>query len=453
MINPHQIPHSSTEPTSITVNWVLRLRWGAITSQLVLISLLWLFQKTDIPMLLAAAIIGFEVISNFLFILLKSRHKYIPDLLLYFVMFFDIVLLSILLSETGGAMNPFTFLFLLHVVVGAILLRPLVAWSLGIFTILCYSSFFITYDDFIMFFKSILFMTHPSSSSASSPLMISCGTDPDMKLHLQGMLVAFAITTVFLVFFIGRIREALKGYYNTIEQLKAERAKSEKLGALATLAAGAAHEFSTPLSTIAVAAGEMLYFCKKQGGHDELLEDITLIQSQVGNCKEILDGLSADAGTHRGEPLTEFSINDLIAKINEKYDKILNPDIIFTQQINNLTIKAPFLTLVRLTACLIKNSIDATIESSKNQITVDFDYAAPLFIITVVDQGSGMDEAVLSQATEPFYTTKAPGRGMGLGLFLARSVAESFDGKLIINSELNKGTKIIVSFAFERIGK
>ena len=92
--------------------------------------------------------------------------------------------------------------------------------------------------------------------------MLAPLSDP-LKIHLQGMWVAFTVTAFFIVFFVSRIQLALARHQKTLADLQEEKTKSERMASLATLAAGAAHEFATPLSTIAVATGEMLHSLKK----------------------------------------------------------------------------------------------------------------------------------------------------------------------------------------------
>ena len=71
--------------------------------------------------------------------------------------------------------------------------------------------------------------------------------------------------------------------------------------------------------------------------------------------------------------------------------------------------------------------------------------------IAVIDLGPGMDEEILARATEPFFTTREEGRGMGLGLFLAQSVAERYGGGVTIRSAEGEGTTVTFSVALESV--
>jgi len=271
-----------------------------------------------------------------------------------------------------------------------------------------------------------------------------------MKLHLKGMLLAFVITAFFIVFFIGRIQKALEEHQHTLVSLEKERARSEKLSSLATLSAGAAHEFSTPLSTIAVAAGEMLHQLEKGEIDRELLDDVQLIKDQVKTCKDILYQMAADAGEHLGEFLEKYEIDAVLLEIIKEFPANVHDRIKIKNEASGTIVRLPIRTLVRTVKGLIKNGLDAS------------DNVSPVFLrcfcdkkflyFEVKDQGGGMDAETSARATEPFYTTKDPGKGLGLGLFLAQNLAEQFGGELVIDSKKQSGTTVTISFALEKIG-
>ncbi|MBU0484449.1 MAG: sensor histidine kinase [Proteobacteria bacterium] len=414
--------------------WLLKLRWGAVICQILLLLAVYLFFDTGITLVVPAVIIGFQATSNFVFVWLQRKGKF-PSWLFNLIMFLDVTLLTGLLYSTGGPMNPFTFLYLIHIVVGAILMPTSWAWGLALFTVLCYGALFFLPPDLI----SLLTMEK----------QITCHVETgqntqEVQMHLQGMWVAFSITAFFIVFFVNRIQRSLTEHKITIENLKEEKARSEKLASLATLAAGAAHEFSTPLSTIAVAAGEMLYTLNAGDFDQDLVDDARLIREQVESCREILYQMSADAGEHLGEEVQLFSIKELMNEIAEDVNSKFTSTLLIDNQTDNLEIQMPLRTIKRTIRGLVKNGFDASPPGSSVQLTCRNDRKFLYF--TVKDMGSGMDESIQAKATEPFFTTKEPGKGLGLGLFLAKSFVESFGGSLTIISEPGQGTEVTISF-------
>ncbi len=258
--------------SNIAFSRILMLRWGAMLCQSLLVVAAYFFFEILTPLPILILIISFGCGSNLAFrYLFTKRNQTIPGGLFASVMFLDILLLTALLHYTGGPMNPFTFLFLIHISLGAILMRPLWAWALSIFTSLCYAA---------LFFLPRPAVAHGHMDTGSQPMSIcqSSSMTNEMALHLQGMWLAFAITVFFVVFFINKIQEDLAEHQKTLKELELEKNRSEKLASLATLSAGAAHEFSTPLATIAVASGEMLTTLKQQAADPALLEDTKLIR-------------------------------------------------------------------------------------------------------------------------------------------------------------------------------
>ena len=438
----------------LAFSWLLQLRWGAVLCQAILIFVAYSYLQIAVPVIFVSIIILFEAVSNLFFSYLHRLKKKIPEWLFGLVMFLDIILLTALLYYTGGPMNPFTFLYLVHIVLGAVLMRSIWSWSLTGFTVLCYSSFFIIDPEVLVQLPSIL----PGGYIGGTGIQETCHTafaeyallSDYMKLHLKGMLLAFAISAFFIVFFVDRIQKALEEHQQTLVSLEEEKARSEKLVSLATLSAGAAHEFSTPLSTIAVAAGEMLHQLKSGKVGQDLIDDAQLIKDQVRTCKDILYQMAADAGKHLGEPLEKYSVEHVVQQALNVFSAEDQARISVENEAAALSILLPFRTLVRTLKGLIKNGIDASQPSSRVVLRTFCD--ADFLYFQVSDQGTGMDEETRLRAAEPFFTTKEQGRGLGLGLFLAQNVAEQFGGGLSISSEEAAGTTVTISFALDNIG-
>jgi two-component system sensor histidine kinase RegB len=439
---------------NIAFSWLLRLRWGAILCQVILILAAYRYLRIAIPLAFVLTIIIFEAGSNLFFTYLFKLKKGIPQWLFGLVMFLDIIFLTALLFYTGGPMNPFAFLYLVHIVLAAVLMRPNWSWSLMVFTVLCYGSLFM-FDPEILGRLSLMlpggFIGGAEFQEACHPAIAEYAQLSDhMKLHLKGMLLAFAISAFFIVFFVGRIQKALEEHQQTLVSLEEERARSEKLASLATFSAGAAHEFSTPLSTIAVAAGEMVHQLKSGRIDESLLEDAELIKKQVKTCKNILYQMAADAGEHLGEALEKYSVAQVVHRTLNSFSAEEQARIRVENEAAALLILVPLRTLVRTLKGLVMNAIDVSRPPLKILIRCFYDKNFLYFEVT--DQGSGMDRETMTRAAEPFFTTKGAGKGLGLGLFLARNLAEQFGGGLTIVSEKMAGTTVTIRFALKQIG-
>lgn len=428
----------NTASARIALAWLLHLRWGAVAAQILLVLIALFFLEISLPYRIISGILAFEIITNLLFVFLKKKEIALAERLFTLAMFLDTALLTGLIYYTGGPMNPFTFLYLVHITLGAILMQPGWSWALAFFTTGCYATLFFLPAQGGM-----------SQSCHPEPAMLATLSDP-LKIHLQGMWVAFAVTAFFIVFFVSRIQLALARHQKTLADLQEEKTKSERMASLATLAAGAAHEFATPLSTIAVAAGEMFHALKNTNAPDcqELLADITLIRDQVARCKDILFHLAADAGDQMGEAFTDFSLDELMENLLDTLPDALKNQVHYTNRAGGLTVRMPLRTLRRIVRGLIKNALDA---APSAPVLVECRQDATRLYLEVTDNGAGMAPDIASRAAEPFFTTKEPGKGLGLGLFLAKSIAERFGGGVSLISEPGKGSKVTIFFALQLI--
>ncbi len=222
--------------------------------------------------------------------------------------------------------------------------------------------------------------------------------------------------------------------------------QSRKIEALTTFAAGAAHELATPLSTIAIASGEILHdILNNCSDEEELHDDISLIRDQVERCKYILKQMAANAGQEVGEKVISFSIKKLVDDILILFSPDTFDQIAVDIQVANQSIVMPLHSLSRVIRGLLRNGIEAS-ENGKTIFLSCYENATYLFF-EIRDQGKGMDEETLKRAIDPFFTTKPPGHNLGLGLYLAQSLASQFGGDLQIASSPLQGTAITIRFA------
>mgnify|MGYP006877900352 CR=1 FL=1 len=209
----------STKQSILATSWLLLLRWGALVCQFLLILAVYIFFQITPPLPLLILIILFGAGTNLAFYaFFQKKKKAIPGLLFAMVMLLDVLLLTALLHATGGPMNPFTFLFLTHISLGAILMRPLWAWFLACFTIFCYAALFFLPAPISAPLDPALL--NPQGADCHTQLITGQSMSGDMALHLQGMWLAFAITVFFLVHFVSRFQKDIEGHKQTLDELE-----------------------------------------------------------------------------------------------------------------------------------------------------------------------------------------------------------------------------------------
>jgi two-component system sensor histidine kinase RegB len=394
--------------------WLVRLRWLSLGGQVVALvcARFWFGVRLSLLLGLIVASVG---ASNLLLSrwLRRTSDGASASAVVGGMLAFDTILLTALLGLSGGAMNPFSVLYLVHITLAAVVLGAHWTTAIAALCIACFGSLFVL-------------PVAPMRSGANH-----------MAHHLQGMWVAFTLAAVLTAYFVRRVATTIAAQREHIAALREGAARNARLASLTTLAAGAAHELGTPLGTIAVAAHEMELALGTSA--PALLADARLIAAEVERCHEILAKMASRTGSEAGGGAVQISLAELDRRLRARFDLERGQRIRLRAAAGVSSIQAPVEEFSHSLYALVKNAFDASHEAGKVEVTLDREGSAVR--ICVEDAGVGMPMQVLAHAGEPFFTTKDPGRGLGLGLFLTRAFAESQGGELVLESELGHGTR------------
>lgn len=394
--------------------WLVRLRWVAVAGQTTTVLFAWDVLRVDLPLTGLGAVIAITAATNLLLAGGLLRDHTPPRVLVPGVLTLDTLLLTALLYFSGGPANSFALLYVIHVAMAAATLSWWWTWWMVGLSAACYGA---------------LFWWHVPLTIDGDPL--------DYALHLKGTWFAVTLVAVVTAYFVGRINQALRRREDQLASVRALAARNERLASLTTLAAGAAHELGTPLGTIAVVAKELERASGEADRH-ALVEDARLIRSQVDRCRRILDRLSTHADSSRDVPPAEpLAVKDLFADLRGELGGAAAVLELRAPGLPEVTVARQ--DLVHALAPLLHNAVDATGGAGPVELEVARTDDGRLEL-AVSDRGAGMAPDVLERAGEPFYTTKEPGRGTGLGLYLVRLLAERLGGSLRIESEPGAGT-------------
>jgi len=416
------VPGAAADSADLAPNlalpWVSRLRYGMVAGEaVILLGMAYGFHlNLPLPWMLAPLFV--VLASNILLGRMRVLPVRFPQQTLGAIFCLDTLCLSVILGLTGGPNNPFSLLYLVQITLSAIVLRKFWTWVLGALSTACFG---------LLFFFHIplaVFQTHH----------IEQGLSP----HLIGMWIAFVIAAALITFFTGKIADALRRREQEVLELQDQVSRHERLASMVTLAAGAAHELGTPLGTIAVVARELERYATNISKDNAAMEDARLIRSEVDRCRVILERMSAQGAQPRGETPERVLVSDLLSRVCGQFPESQRAFLRIDLADEALDAVLPVQATAQSIAALIQNALDANID--QRAVQVGATQTGSALRISVQDRGHGMSEGVLRRIAEPFFTTKEPGKGMGLGTFLVRTFAQNLGGRILFDSAPGEGT-------------
>lgn len=410
--------------TSITLSWLLRLRWVAVAGQFASLGVAAFGLDLDMPWIPLLVVLALTGGSN-----LFLQHQTSPDSpdsewKMAAVIAMDVVLLSVMLFCTGGASNPFTSFYLVLVALAAMALS--LRW-LAIIVALCTAGY-------LLVWKFGLPLNGPDGIGE-----IGC---PGYGLHLQGMAAAFFLTALCIAFFVQKMNRSLRGRDAALAEAETKAARADQFSALASLAAGVAHELGTPLGTIALASRELERTLEQQCGSGETLEDARLIRQEVERCRRILDRLDQRSTSGTGDAPAPLTAAELVSALKSALPDAMLQRLSFRDETDGAIMHVPQQPVVQSLLILIQNACEADTAGSPVDLIVS--HGADGLCMRVLDRGPGLSPAARKHAGEPFFTTKPPRQGMGLGLFLVRTLALQLGGSLSHEPRTGGGTTAIL---------
>ncbi|QBF25314.1 HAMP domain-containing histidine kinase [Pseudomonas tructae] len=320
----------------------------------------------------------------------------------------DLLIHSALLYYSGGSTNPFVSYYLVPLAIAAVTLPWVYSLILSGIALAAYSLLLVQFYPL---------ETFPMARE---------------KMQVYGMWLSIALAAAVITFFAAKMAEELRRQ----EQLRAERReeglRDQQLLAVATQAAGAAHELGTPLATMSVLIKEM-----RQDHSDPLLqEDLAVLQDQVKLCKETLQNLVRAAEANRRLAVENQEVTFWLDEALNRWH-LMRPEASYRfQRLGQGSVPrlAPPPDLTQALLNLLNNAADAC----PDDLAVRLDWDAQDMVISIRDHGPGVPAAIAESIGKPFFTTK--GKGFGLGLFLSKASVTRAGGSVKLYSHEEGGT-------------
>ena len=401
------------------------LRWLAIIGQTAGVLFVDWGLGYPLPLVECLSVIALSVVVNLALILRFGANDRPSATIATLQLGYDILQLGALLSLTGGLENPFSLLLLAPVSVSATTLpqrSTLILAGLAI-----------------------------AVASAISVIHMALPWDPERRItfdrvYIVGVWVSIVCGVVFVAAYTNRVAHEARQLADALTATELALSRHEQLSALDGLAAAAAHELGTPLSTIALAAKEM----KADIPPGPLADDVDLIIAQSARCRAILAKLRSLRSGESGDPFAALPVGELLEEVAKPLEGLGKSIFIEVSD-------APGEPVFTRSAGLLYglgNLIENATHFAKSRVDVDASWDRSAITVVIADDGPGFAEDLLARLGEPYLTTRArntapegdaPG-GLGLGIFIAKTLLERSGGRLAFANGKDGGAQVTITW-------
>ena len=389
---------------------IVRLRWIAVAGQLLTIGFVKLWLGFEVPLAYCLALIALSAWLNvFLVIQFPPRHR-LTDPVAASLLTYDMLQLAVLLYFTGGIGNPFVMLIIAPCIVSAATLPVGYTIAISALTLLC--AYVLTYDYWpLPWFPGIRF---------ELPLV-----------YKVAILASVGTGLLFVAFYVRRLAIEGREMSAALAATELILAREQKLHALDGLAAAAAHELGTPLSTIYLIAKELEHDLGSSHPH---AEDLALLRTQSNRCREILRKLTRRPDAQ--DPMhSSVSIREILSDAAAPYQELGKVIIITSAPAEGVSgsdaaepigVRQPGLFYG------LGNIIENAVDFAQYNVEVAARWDADNIVVEITDDGPGFRHDLIESLGDPYVTTRGQhsgksaneATGLGLGFFIAKTLLE-----------------------------
>lgn len=410
MIQADGLPLPSTW-RPLRLQTLVVLRWLAVGGQAAGVLFVYFGLGFPLPLLECFVLIATSAAVNIWLVLHFGAGHRPSSLFAASQIAFDLAQLGGLLALTGGLQNPFSLLLLAPVSVSATTLPKREAFIIAILAAMI---------------ASVLSVWHlPLPWDPLERIVFN-------RIYVIGIWVSIICGVVFIAAYTNRVAHDARQIADALAATELALSRKEQLSALDGLAAAAAHELGTPLSTIALAAKEMR--AEAEPGSD-MASDVELIIAQAARCRAILAKLR-NLGSDGGDPFAAVPLTDLLAEVARPheghgkailfyYERAAGPAPVFERSVG----------LLYGLGNLIENAADF----ARSSVKIEAAWDREAISVSITDDGPGFAPELIARLGEPYLTSRPrdpqgpdaskPG-GLGLGVFIAKTLLERSGARL-----------------------
>lgn len=399
-------------PGHIRSDWVrlrtlILLRWMAIAGQIAAIAVADQYYKIQLPFGLCYMAVGASIIANLVSSFVYPATKRLSETEALLTLMFDLSQLSLLVFLTGGLANPFALLILAPVTISATALELRTTVILG----------------------SLAIALITFTALANVPLRLANGAPLEIpQIFMFGFWLSIVVGIIFLSLYARRVATEIRSMSNALLATQMALAREQKLTDLGGVVAAAAHELGTPLATIKLISTEML---DELADRPDLQDDIRIIRDQADRCRNILRSMGRAGKDDLHMRQAPFS-----AVLKEAAEPHIGRGkrVEFTVVPKSGTDEAHPIILRRPEVIHgLRNVIQNAVDFARSAVWIEAEWSDTILSVRIVDDGTGYPPQVIGRIGDPFVRARASGQdlatrpeyeGMGLGLFIAKTLLE-----------------------------
>jgi two-component system, sensor histidine kinase RegB len=426
------LPRIYHRSRNVRLDTLVRLRWLAIFGQVAAVLVVHFGLEFDVPIWPCLGVIALSALVNVALRVRFRQTQWLEPDRAAFLLGFDIAELAALLYLTGGLENPFSFLLLGPVLISATALPPRMTLLIGIFAVLCATV--------------LVFFHYQLPWDGEEPLELP-------ETYVVGVWLSILLAIGYIGVYTWQVAEEARQLSDALAATELVLAREQHLSQLDGLAAAAAHELGTPLSTITVVVREIE---RALDANSPYAEDVKLLREQAQRCREILSKITE---LPAGEPFDRVPLSALIEDAvapHRQFGVSLGVTLPPDRTAEPVGARNPAIRYG------LGNLIENAVDFANKRVEIVAQWTAEAVTITISDDGPGFAPEVLDRIGAPYVTHRRPGPrepgsdeeepvfGLGLGFFIAKTLLERSGAKLSLKNQTSHLHGAVVTIVWSR---
>lgn len=405
------LPRTHERPRNVRLDTLIRLRWLAVAGQFAAVFVVHFGLEFEVPILPCAAVIALAALLNVALRVSFRQTQWLEPDRAAWLLAFDTAELAALLYLTGGLENPFSFLLLGPVLISATALPPRMTLLIGTFAMFCATV--------------LVFLHYDLPWDSEDPLELP-------EIYMVGVWLSILLAIGYIGVYTWQVAEEARQLSDALAATELVLAREQHLSQLDGLAAAAAHELGTPLSTITVVVREIE---RALEANSPYADDVKLLREQAQRCRAILAKITE---LPTGEPFDRMPLSALVDEAVAPHRNFgVSIGVTFPPNRATEPVGARNPAIRYGLGNLIENAVDF----AKKRVEIFAQWTAEEVSIAISDDGPGFAPEVIDRIGAPYVTHRRPESrgpegeeeapfGLGLGFFIAKTLLERTGAKL-----------------------